>query len=162
MRPSEIHFVGHGGFGRNADEGFIALADEEGRTHRLNATQLSRVLADHSSLRLVFLNSCEGGQSGEERHPDWKNGDLEFMCDGPQECPPTPKRGFGKVWCEVDGLRTDLGVVVKCKDEDEYNKYTGPMQQFKDGFMLQAYGGEIYMFYYADEHELDSGHYDIK
>ncbi|UCC63180.1 MAG: CHAT domain-containing protein [Anaerolineae bacterium] len=60
-----FHFVGHGGFDRNADEGFIALADEEGQTHRLTATQLGRLLADHASLRLAFLNSCEGAQGSE-------------------------------------------------------------------------------------------------
>lgn len=60
-----FHFTGHGGFDRNADEGFIALTDEEGRTHRLSATQLGRLLADHASLRLVFLNSCEGAQGSE-------------------------------------------------------------------------------------------------
>jgi hypothetical protein len=43
-----FHFIGHGGFDRNRDEGFLALANEEGETHRLSATQLGRLLADHS------------------------------------------------------------------------------------------------------------------
>ncbi len=60
-----FHFIGHGGFDRNVDEGFIALADEEGQTHRLPATQLGRLLSDHASLRLVLLNSCEGARGSE-------------------------------------------------------------------------------------------------
>jgi len=60
-----FHFIGHGGFDRVADEGYIALADEAGETWRLSATQLGRLLADHQSLRLVLLNSCEGARGGE-------------------------------------------------------------------------------------------------
>jgi hypothetical protein len=59
-----LHFMGHGGFDRNRDEGFLALADEEGETHRLSATQLGRLLADHFPLRLVLLNACEGARGG--------------------------------------------------------------------------------------------------
>ncbi|MGC9393856.1 MAG: SUMF1/EgtB/PvdO family nonheme iron enzyme [Anaerolineae bacterium] len=58
-----FHFVGHGGFDQAADEGFVALADEVGETHRLSATQLGRLLADHRDLRLVLLNACEGARS---------------------------------------------------------------------------------------------------
>lgn len=57
-----FHFIGHGGFDRNADEGLIALSDEDGQTFRLGATQLGRFLAGHSHLRLVLLNSCEGAR----------------------------------------------------------------------------------------------------
>jgi formylglycine-generating enzyme required for sulfatase activity len=59
-----FHFVGHGGFDRAADEGFLALADEEGESRPLSATQLGRLLADHRSLRLALLNACEGARSG--------------------------------------------------------------------------------------------------
>ncbi len=59
-----FHFIGHGGFDRQADEGFIALADEEGDALRLSATQLGRLLADHGSLRLAVLNACEGARGG--------------------------------------------------------------------------------------------------
>ena len=58
-----FHFIGHGGFDQAADEGFVALADEVGETHKLSATQLGRLLADHRDLRLVLLNACEGARS---------------------------------------------------------------------------------------------------
>jgi tetratricopeptide (TPR) repeat protein len=57
-----FHFIGHGAFDRDTDEGFIALADEENQTHLLSATHLGRLLADHRHLRLVLLNSCEGAR----------------------------------------------------------------------------------------------------
>jgi hypothetical protein len=60
-----FYFIGHGGFDNNIDEGLIALADEEGKTQRFRATHLGRLLADHRSLRLVILNSCEGARGSE-------------------------------------------------------------------------------------------------
>jgi formylglycine-generating enzyme required for sulfatase activity/CHAT domain-containing protein len=57
-----FHFIGHGGFDRQADEGFIALADRWGEAKRLTATHLARLLADHRSLRLALLNACEGAR----------------------------------------------------------------------------------------------------
>ncbi len=61
-----FHFIGHGGFDRNTDEGLIALKDEkDGKMYRLSATELGRLLADNDSLRLVLLNSCEGAKGGE-------------------------------------------------------------------------------------------------
>lgn len=59
-----FHFIGHGGFDRVADEGYIALADEDGEIRRLTATRLGRLLANHRSLRLALLNSCEGARGG--------------------------------------------------------------------------------------------------
>jgi hypothetical protein len=59
-----FHFIGHGGFDTDTNEGLIALADEQGRTKLLTATQVSSLLADHYDLRLVLLNSCEGARAG--------------------------------------------------------------------------------------------------
>jgi hypothetical protein len=38
----------------------VLLADEEGQAAPLHATELARLLADHPSLRFVFLNACAG------------------------------------------------------------------------------------------------------
>ena len=57
-----FHFIGHGGFDVNTDEGLIALTDDVGQSVYLSATKLGRLLADHRSLRLVVLNSCEGAR----------------------------------------------------------------------------------------------------
>lgn len=57
-----LHFVGHGGFDRPTGEGVVVMADEDGRSAKLSATQLGRLLADHNSLRMVLLNSCLGAK----------------------------------------------------------------------------------------------------
>ncbi len=57
-----FHFIGHGGFSRTTEEGFVALADESGEAYHLSATQLGRLLADHRDLRLALLNACEGAR----------------------------------------------------------------------------------------------------
>jgi uncharacterized membrane protein HdeD (DUF308 family) len=63
-----FHFIGHGGFDPETEEGAIALSDEEDRTYLLGATDLALLLDDHYFLRLVFLNSCEGAK-GSPRDP---------------------------------------------------------------------------------------------
>src|SRR6266568_4285519 len=60
-----FHFVGHGGCGARNDEGLIALMDTAGKAQYLSASHLGRLLADHRSLRLVVLNSCEGARGSE-------------------------------------------------------------------------------------------------
>ena len=61
-----FHFVGHGAYDKNTDEGLICLEDDQGNTYRMGATQLSRALADATSLRLVVLNACEGASGGQD------------------------------------------------------------------------------------------------
>jgi tetratricopeptide (TPR) repeat protein len=60
-----FHFIGHGGFDSNADEGVIAIEDEDRTAHLLLATEMGRLLADHRSLRLAILNACEGARGSE-------------------------------------------------------------------------------------------------
>jgi formylglycine-generating enzyme required for sulfatase activity len=61
-----FHFIGHGGFDKHHNEGYLLLADRQGTAQRMSATNLTRLLGDHDALRVVLLNSCEGGQSGED------------------------------------------------------------------------------------------------
>ncbi|MDQ3449252.1 MAG: CHAT domain-containing protein [Chloroflexota bacterium] len=61
-----FHFVGHGRFDVNQDEGVVALVGEQGETDDLTASQIGRLLADHPSLRLVMLNACEGARGGKK------------------------------------------------------------------------------------------------
>jgi CHAT domain len=59
-----FHFVGHGRYDTNLEEGTLALVGKTGETDTLTATQMGRLLADHASLRLVLLNACEGAKGG--------------------------------------------------------------------------------------------------
>ena len=67
MRRSDwhiFHFIGHGGFDKEKDEGFLAFVDESGEAERIHASQLARLL-DKRSLRLALLNACEGARGGQ-------------------------------------------------------------------------------------------------
>lgn len=57
-----FHFIGHGGFDPNADQGMIALADEDGGLDLFPASDLALLLRDEWQLRLAVLNACEGAK----------------------------------------------------------------------------------------------------
>ena len=60
-----LHFVGHGDFDPEAEEGVIALVGHDGRAEYLQAMQLSMLLRSQSTtLRLVVLNACGGASGG--------------------------------------------------------------------------------------------------
>jgi hypothetical protein len=61
-----FHFIGHGGFAENIDEGVLVFVGDDGRKLALRASQVGRLLADHPSLRLVVLNSCEGAEGSKQ------------------------------------------------------------------------------------------------
>ncbi|MBV9205768.1 MAG: CHAT domain-containing protein [Actinobacteria bacterium] len=58
-----LHFIGHGGFDRHAEEGVLILADEDGRSHALPASDLALLVEKHPSVRLVVLNACDTAQA---------------------------------------------------------------------------------------------------
>jgi hypothetical protein len=64
QRPYHIfHFVGHGGFDEEAQDGALVLENSEGRARLVTGQDLGVMLSGHHSLRLVVLNSCEGARA---------------------------------------------------------------------------------------------------
>ena len=61
-----FHFIGHAVFDDDSGEGYLHLADDDGYSSPLSATQLGRLLADHHTLRLTLLNACEGARGHEQ------------------------------------------------------------------------------------------------
>ena len=61
-----FHFVGHGAFDVNADEGMVMVCDDLGKARPLRASELGRFLASHRSLRLAVLNACEGAKGSNQ------------------------------------------------------------------------------------------------
>ncbi len=59
-----FHFVGHGYFDEAREEGMVLFAAQDGRSRRFSATDLARLLADQTTLRLCVLNNCEGARAG--------------------------------------------------------------------------------------------------
>lgn len=60
-----LHYMGHGYFDADANRGGLLLEAENGCSQAVDAEQLATLLHDHPSLRLVFLNACEGARSGD-------------------------------------------------------------------------------------------------
>lgn len=60
-----LHFIGHGDYDRDADQGVIALIGEDGGAHLVAADRLAGLLNEAMPTpRLVVLNSCLSGRSG--------------------------------------------------------------------------------------------------
>ncbi len=79
------------------------------------------------------------------KHAPYVEGSPDFSCpapDTPSQCPPTPRRGFGLMWCDSSALRQGLGNATDC----EY-AYQGAMQPFERGFMLRDDRSAIHIFY---------------
>lgn len=71
----------------------------------------------------------------------WQDGDPDFACGTP-ESPPTPKRGFGKIWCTYNVVQQGLGNAT----DVEFGAH-GAVQDFNGGLILQTGSGRIYVFY---------------
>ena len=57
-----FHFVGHGGFDKEAQDGVLVLEDETGQGHVVPGKDLGMLLKDDPSLKLAVLNTCQGAR----------------------------------------------------------------------------------------------------
>ena len=72
-------------------------------------------------------------------HAPFVEGSPDFRCldaNTPAECPPTPKRGFGMMWCDIPAIRSGLGNATECE-----RPYDGLQQTFQQGFLLRTDSG---------------------
>ncbi|HEU4326895.1 MAG TPA: CHAT domain-containing protein [Roseiflexaceae bacterium] len=61
-----LHFVGHGAFDPQRQDGLLIFEGEGGDAHRVSGQDLGMLLHDFDSLRLVVLNACEGGRAASD------------------------------------------------------------------------------------------------
>lgn len=62
-----LHFIGHGGYDTETDEGVLALVGLDGRADYVGASNLADLLDEaEPTPRLVVLNSCASGATGAE------------------------------------------------------------------------------------------------
>lgn len=71
----------------------------------------------------------------------WREGDAEFTCGGP-DSPPTPKRGFGRIWCDHNSVRNGLG-----NARDAEWGQAGATQDFERGSIVVAPNGRTYTLF---------------
>ncbi len=70
----------------------------------------------------------------------WQEGDAEFTC-GEANNPPTPVRGFGRVWCDHAAVREGLGAATAAEIGDS----GGRAQDFVNGLLLAAPDGSTFV-----------------
>jgi tetratricopeptide (TPR) repeat protein len=62
-----VHFIGHGGYDDQQQEGVLALVDQRGGAELVTADRFTRLLhTARPTPRLVLLNSCSSGEAGAE------------------------------------------------------------------------------------------------
>jgi hypothetical protein len=74
----------------------------------------------------------------------WDGSQPEYTCpeSATSKTPPTPIRGFGKVWCLEAGVRQRIGSA-----KEEERGYEGSVQDFQHGLMITSRASEIYILY---------------
>ncbi len=60
-----IHFIGHGWADLATQQSGLVLVDEMGRGDKVEVDRLAILLQNHTTLRLAFLNACEGARQVE-------------------------------------------------------------------------------------------------
>ena len=70
----------------------------------------------------------------------WREGDATFTCGEPAN-PPTPVRGFGRVWCDQPAVRRGLGAATAAEIGDA----GGRAQDFVNGMILAAPDGSLFV-----------------
>jgi hypothetical protein len=58
-----LHFIGHGTFTEQGQDGLLVFEDPSGASQRVNGRHLGTILHNHPSLRLAVLNACEGART---------------------------------------------------------------------------------------------------
>jgi hypothetical protein len=58
-----FHFIGHSDYDAQKEDGVLLLEDEQGKSRTVSGQYLGMLLHDEKTLRLAFLNSCEGGRT---------------------------------------------------------------------------------------------------
>ena len=79
------------------------------------------------------------------RHAPFVEGSADYPCSDantPAQSPPTPRRGFGTMWCDISAIRNGLGNAT-----DAERGFTGSMQEFDRGFMIQTDYDASFIFY---------------
>lgn len=60
-----LHFIGHGWADLAREQSGLVLVDEVGRGDQVEVERLAILLQNHATLRLAFLNACEGARQVE-------------------------------------------------------------------------------------------------
>lgn len=74
----------------------------------------------------------------------WREGEPLYTC-GTESTPPTPMRGFGRVWCNYANVRDGLGNATNVEAG-----FNGTVQDFERGLIIRLDDGVTYVLYSGD------------
>ncbi len=61
-----FHFMGHGDFDEQAEDGVLLFEGHAGRSQRVPGAKLGTIIRDHHTLRLAVINACEGARTAND------------------------------------------------------------------------------------------------
>lgn len=61
-----FHFMGHGDFDEQDEDGVLLFEGPAGRSQRVPGARLGTILRDHHTLRLAVINACEGARTASD------------------------------------------------------------------------------------------------
>ena len=107
--------------------------------------------SDSSQIYVLFPD-----QTWQSYADTWQDDQPELSCNplnGPLSSPPLPRRGFGKLWCTVDGLQETLGTIER---EERLCQHT-VVQRFERGTLLACFEDATIRYFRL----LDDGSWDL-
>lgn len=116
---------------------------------------------DYNRFMLWFSNELQiyvlfPDQTWQAYLDTWSEGQPELSCNPlnvPPTSPPLPRRGFGKLWCSVDGLIDKLGTIDR---EERLCQHT-VVQRFEKGRLLACFEDATIRYFRL----LDDGAWDM-
>ena len=61
-----FHYMGHGDFDEQNEDGVLLFEGPAGRSQRVPGARLGTILRDHHTLRLAVINACEGARTAND------------------------------------------------------------------------------------------------
>ena len=116
---------------------------------------------DYNRFMLWFSNEGQiyvlfPDQTWQAYEDTWQEGQPEIACnpfDALPSSPPLPRRGFGKLWCTVNGMQAQLGTIER---EERLCQHT-VVQRFEQGRLLACFEDATIRYFRL----LDDGKWDL-
>ena len=116
-------------------------ADYCGRDRRITYHRQTSNLGAAANFNYVFHHTSGEYFRWAAYDDTWREGQAEYSCGAPPS-PPTPIRGFGRVWCTQAGVRDGLGWAKEAE-----HLIGAQVQSFTNGMILGT-GWRTWVLFY--------------
>ena len=142
-----LDFYGHPNYETLQDQLGCALNEASFEAVAINefgaGPEFERFMLWTSTDKLIYVLRSDNSW---QTHVDtWADDQPEILCNPLNaifSSPPLPRRGFGKLWCEVDGLAEEMGLV----EREERLCQHAVLQQFEHGQLLACFEDATYRY----------------